>query len=470
MKRLLTVLILLLAFDSSGLQAAPAGSGPVVIIPIRDEIESSIVYVVRRGIREATERGARAVILDMNTPGGRGDAMEEIMELVEGFKGETVTFVNKKALSAGAFIALATKRIWMAPASTIGAAAPILMGPGGDVQQLPSTFQKKISSAFSARLRAAAQRNGHRPELADAMVKETEGLILDGMTVVKKGDILTLTDTEATKRYGKPPAPLLAEGVAADLDDLLAKLGLSGAAVERIEPTGAERIARLITTFAPILLLIGIAGIYLEFKTPGVVLPGVIGVAALVIFFFGHYIAGLSGFEEVLLFVFGLILIGVELFLLPGHVLPGFFGVVCILVSLLWAMVEKPPLGSPLPGMPTMPGMAAFQVPMLKLAGAMIGAAVLVAVLLKILPMRRRAYGGLVLTKQLDKAEGYASAETRSELIGRQGVTLSVLRPSGTARFEEQVVDVITEGEFLPPGARVEVSEVRGAQVMVRKV
>lgn len=469
MQRFLLVLGCALGFASPAVSAAAEGNGVVVIIPIRDEIESSIVYVVRRGIREATDRGARAMILDMNTPGGRGDAMEEIMEMVEGFQGETVTYVNKKALSAGAFIALATKRIWMAPASTIGAAAPILMGPGGDVQQIPSTFQKKISSAFSARLRATAQRNGHRPELADAMVKETEGFALDGVTVVKKGDILTLTDTEATKKYGKPPAPLLAEGVASNLEELLGKLGFAGATVQRIEPTGAERVARFITAISPVLLLIGIAGIYLEFKTPGVVLPGVIGVLALVIFFFGHYIAGLSGFEEVLLFLVGLILIGVELFLLPGHVLPGFLGVICILVSLLWAMVEKLPSAPPLPGAPAMPGIAAFQVPMLKLASALIGAGVLVAILLRVLPKSKRPYGGLVLTRQLDKEKGFASAATRRDLLGKEGVALTMLRPSGTARFGEEVVDVITEGEFLPPGSRVEVTEARGAQVVVKK-
>ena len=187
------------------------------------------------------------------------------------------------------------------------------------------------------------------------------------------------------------------------------------------------------------------------------------------VFFFGHYVAGLSGSEEVLLFAFGLILIGVELFLLPGHVLPGFLGVVCVLVSVLWAMVEKLPAAPPIPGAPTMPGLAAFQIPMIKLAGAMIGAGILVAILLKFLPKAKGPYGGLVLTKQLDKVAGFASAETHTELIGQKGVALTILRPSGTARFGDRAVDVITEGEFIPQGSHLEVIEVRGAQVVVRK-
>lgn len=464
MKRLLLAAGLAAALLPAQSPAAPAAKGPVVIIPVRDEIESSIVYVVRRGMREAVDSGARAVILDMNTPGGSMGAMEEIMDLLDNFKGETVTYVNKKAISAGAFIATSTQRIWMAPYSTIGAASPVMM-TGEDI---PSTLKKKVFSYSSARLRASAQRHGHNPDVVEAMVKD-DGLVVDGVVIEKKGALLTLTDTEAAKRYGKPPKPLLAEGIAGSVDELLAKLGYADAPVKRIEPTGAERAARFITMISPLLLLVGIAGIYLEFKTPGVVLPGVVGVLALVVFFFGHYIAGLSGFEEVLLFLLGLALVGVELFVLPGHVLPGFLGVVCILVSLLWAMVEKFPSAPPAPGLPALPGMAAFQAPMLKLGGAMIGAGILVAILLKVLPRVKRAYGGLVLTRQLDKAEGFASAETRADLVGQQGVALSMLRPSGTARFGERVVDVLTEGEFIPPGARVEVLEVRGAQVVVRK-
>jgi membrane-bound serine protease (ClpP class) len=463
-KRLLLAAGLAAALLPAQSPAAPAAKGPVVIIPVRDEIESSIVYVVRRGMREAVDSGARAVILDMNTPGGSMGAMEEIMDLLDNFKGETVTYVNKKAISAGAFIATSTQRIWMAPYSTIGAASPVMM-TGEDI---PSTLKKKVFSYSSARLRASAQRHGHNPDVVEAMVKD-DGLVVDGVVIEKKGALLTLTDTEAAKRYGKPPKPLLAEGIAGSVDELLAKLGYADAPVKRIEPTGAERAARFITMISPLLLLVGIAGIYLEFKTPGVVLPGVVGVLALVVFFFGHYIAGLSGFEEVLLFLLGLALVGVELFVLPGHVLPGFLGVVCILVSLLWAMVEKFPSAPPAPGLPALPGMAAFQAPMLKLGGAMIGAGILVAILLKVLPRVKRAYGGLVLTRQLDKAEGFASAETRADLVGQQGVALSMLRPSGTARFGERVVDVLTEGEFIPPGARVEVLEVRGAQVVVRK-
>ncbi len=437
---------------------------PVYVIPIRDDIEQSIVYVVRRGLKEAIENNAQAIILDVNTNGGRGDSMEEIMNLLQNFKGETITYVNTKAYSAGAFIAVATKHIYMAPASVIGAAAPIMMSPTGDAQELPSTIQKKISSAFAARIRAAAERNGHNPAIVDAMVKETDGLTIDHKTVVKKGEILTLTDTEATTLYGKPPKPLLAEGIAINMEDLFKKFGYSEKQIHRIEPTGAERLARWITMISPLLLLIGIAGIYLEFKTPGINIFGIIGVVSLAIFFFGHYVAGLSGFEEVLLFIFGLILIGVELFLFPGHVLPGFIGVVAILTSLVWAMVDKSA------GTATLPSMPQLQLPLAKLGGSMIGAAVLIALLTRWLPNAKGSYGGLILQRELNKSAGYATSENYSDLIGQKGKTLSILRPSGTARLGEKVVDVIAEGEFISADQDIIVKEVRGAQVIVQKL
>jgi len=423
---------------------------------------------VRRGIKEAVENKAQAVILDMDTNGGRGDAMKEIMDLLENFKGETITYVNKNAYSAGAFIAVATKHIYMAPSSVIGAATPVAMSPSGDVKELPSAYQKKISSAFSAQLRVAAQRNGHNPAVVDAMVKETDGLIIDGKEVIKKGEILTLTDVEATTLYGKPPRPLLAEGIAANLDEVLKKFGYSQEQVRRVEPTGAERLARFITLVSPLLLIIGLGGIYLEFKTPGVSLPGIIGVTALAIFFFGHYVAGLSGFEELLLFALGLILIAVGIFLLPGHVLPEFLGTVAVFVAILWAMVDKMPTSSGLPNFSEI-SVAKIQLPLFKLAVGMIGASILVALLARWLPQGKGPLGGLILRTQLASSSGYSSAETHHELVGQRGVALSLLRPSGTARLGERIVDVMSRGDFIPADQPIVVREVRGAQVIVEK-
>lgn len=463
-------LLLIPSAHAAGETAGTPKDGPVFIIPIREDIEPEVLFHVRRGVKEAMDAGAHTIIVDMNTNGGRMDTMEEIMELFGSFKGNTITFVNSKAFSAGAFIAVSTKHIYMSPSSVIGAAAPILATPEGGVVETKGVLEKKMSSAASALIRAAAQKNGYNQDLVDAMVKETEGLTIDGKQIVKKGDILTLTDVEATATYGKPPKPLLAEGTAKDLDDLLKQVNLAGFKQVLVEPTGMEKIARFITLISPILLLIGISGIYLEFKTPGAVLPGAIAAVALFIYFFGHYVAGLSGYEEITLFIIGVVLLVVEIYVFPGHVLPGLLGIAAIMISLVWAMVDKIPLGGGFATNPTLPSFQQLQWPLAQLIFAMFLAPVLVMFAGRWLTHTKAAYGGLILQTRLDRDDGFTSADTHSELVGQTGTTVSLLRPSGTARIGDRVVDVITEGDFISANEKIIVKEVRGAQVVVGKV
>ncbi len=461
-------ILIFLYLSMMAFAGAAEASRPVYIIPVRDDIEESIVYIVRRGMNEAIDHNAEAVILDMDTNGGRGDAMIEIMELLENFKGNTITYVNTKAYSAGAFIAVATKHIYMAPSSVIGAAAPVMMAPTGDVQQLPSTVEKKYASAYSARIRAAAQRNGHNAEVVDAMVKETEGLMLDGKEIIKKGEILTLTYKEAAAQYGTPPKSLLAEGIAENIHEVLGKLGYAELQIYQVEATGAEKLARFITLIAPLLLMVGIGGIYLEFKTPGISIFGIIGVIALAIFFFGHYVAGLSGMEEVILFLVGLILIAVELFILPGHVLPGFLGIVAILISVLWAMVDKFS-GAPIDGSFNFPSFAQLQMPLLKLGSALVGTVVLIVLFLRWLPKDKGPLGKLILQTQLDTLQGYSTAQSHQHLLEQIGVAETTLRPSGKGRFGDELVDVITQGDLIEKGKRIKVVQIEGVRIIVAK-
>lgn len=143
----------------------------------------------------------------------------------------------------------------------------------------------KASSAISALVRANAEKNGHNPAVADAMVKKNSELKLDDKVINEKGQILTLTDQEAARVYGTPAKPLLSAGTVENLEALLKQLELGSALVKRVEPSGVERLGTWINTLAPILLIIGIAGIYIEFKTPGFGLPGIIGITAFAVYF-----------------------------------------------------------------------------------------------------------------------------------------------------------------------------------------
>jgi membrane-bound serine protease (ClpP class) len=340
-----------LSAQTDQLSAPPAKT--VYIVPIQENIMPPLVYVVRRGVKEAMAANADLLILDMKTDGGRVDVTEEIIQVISQFKGRTVTYVNDRAFSAGAFIAVATQEIYMAPQSVIGAAAPVMMSPGGaGTGNLPDTMEVKMTSAIRALVRVQAEKNGHNVEVIEAMIDKTKELTMDGEVLNKEGNILTLTDRQAAKEYGNPPKALLSSGTAESLDALLARLGFAGAQRVVIEPTGAERIGTWINAIGPLLLIIGIVGLYIEFKTPGFGLPGIVGIIAFALYFLGGYVAGLSGTGWAVVFVVGLILVGLELFVFPGTFIAGVSGAVLMLAAIVMAMVDKYPGG---PSLPTLP-------------------------------------------------------------------------------------------------------------------
>jgi membrane-bound serine protease (ClpP class) len=446
-----TLLTLLLALLNLGAQGVSSKAPVVYVLPIRQEIGDPLLYLVRRGVKEAMQHHADILVLDMETNGGEIDAMLKIIDVLHEFKGKTVTFVNKTAFSAGALMAMATDEIYMAPESVIGAAAPVMLSPGGaGVESMPDTMERKITSAMNARMRAYAERYGHNPEVAEAMIDKSKVLKLDGQTLKCEGTLLTLTNHEAEKEYGAPPKPLLSLGTVSDLPALFQRLGSDQASVTRVESTGVEALADWILTIRPLLLMVGVIGIYMEFKMPGVVLPGVIGGAALAVYFFGGYVAGLSGLEWLALFIVGVALVAVELFVLPGSTAIGLAGSIAMFVALLMAMVDI------YPGGPLLPTLPQLKLPLRDLSFALAGALVCVACLARFLP-RTRFYGSFV-SQTASGTRTVAKIEARQRsLHGLTGVTVSTLRPGGKAQFGDELVDVISDGEMVEAGKTVQV-------------
>jgi len=426
-------------------------------IPIKDQIEPALLYVIRRGVSEAVEYQADALIFVMDTPGGRVDITRDILEIIREIKIPVYTFVERDAYSAGAIIALATPHIYMAPGSVIGAATPILMNPGGGVQNLSEDVGEKMKSGVAAMVRAAAEQGGHDPELAEAMVRREAEYLLGTNLISKTGELLTLTASEAEG--------ILSEGTVNDVNTLLKKIGLSNAEVKTLEVTYAEKLARLIAGIAPILLMIGLGGIYLEIKTPGLGLPGIAGAIALVLFFFGHHIAGLAGKEDVILFIIGFALLFAEVFVTPGFGVLGFSGIALILVSLLNAMSWQLPGGF----LPILSGSGAtLQKAFLKLSLGMSGTALLALVAGHFLP-KSKVVRPLVLEACTDRSRGFTTAHDPSELLGQTGTAEMNLHPAGRALFSEKRINVISQGEFIEQGATVKIIETHGNRIVVEK-
>src|SRR5206468_7393629 len=335
------LLIAILVCSLAGTATAPGGEairkGDVAVVPLRGEVAPSMLAFLRRAVKTAESNEASAIIFDMNTYGGRLDTAGDIVNALNQTKIPTYTFINTNAGSAGAIIAIATQHIFMAPVSAIGAAAPIL--PTGE--DLPATAKEKTISYWSALIRGSASKNAHNPDVAEAFMNKDKEVKIGDRVIHPKGAVLTLNAQEATERInGKP---LLADGVADSVPDLVKKAGLKGN-IARIDPAGFEQIAFWLTALAPLLLLGGILGAYLEFKIPGATLPGVISAICFALFFFGHYVAGLAGWEVVALFVLGIILVLIEI-LFFGHstIVFGVVGVFLILASLLWTMIDRYP-------------------------------------------------------------------------------------------------------------------------------
>lgn len=429
-------------FVALAMAAAPtdAQSGRVVYrVPVSGVIELGLAPFIERSIKDAERAGALAVILDMDTPGGRVDAAERIADAIADAEIPVYTYVNRRAFSAGALIALATNRIYMRPGSVIGAATPV-DGSG-------TKASEKIVSAMRSEMRALAEARGLDPTVAEAMVDES----IEIAGVVAEGKLLTLTTEEA-----------IAVGYAEQVDDLAALLeivGASGAEVIETSVNWAERIVRLLShpVISPFLLSLGFLGLLIEIKTPGLGLAGAAGLLSLSLFFGSHLIIGLAGMEELLIIGAGAVLVAVEIFVIPGFGLFGVLGGAGILGGLYMSLVGDATLTADLT---TAGWILSTTVAIILVTGWAI---------LKRLPQSDRLFRSRIfLASSTDRDSGFESALPRPDLVGSEGVAITDLRPSGTGLFEDERLDVVSESEWIEEGTPIRVVSSEGYRHVVR--
>ncbi|MEP6821988.1 MAG: NfeD family protein [Chthoniobacterales bacterium] len=435
--------------------------GSIVVIPLEGEVSPPMFLFLRRIMKSAESASASAVILEMNTYGGRLDSSEEITKLLNRASIPTYTFINTNAGSAGALIALATRHIYMAPVSAIGAAAPI-KSSGED---LGITAKDKTISYWSALIRGSANRNSHNPDVGEAFMDKEKEVKIGDRVIHPKGTLLTLTAQEATARSdGKP---VLAEGIADSVAEVVQKAGLKGEVV-LVKPAGFERLAFWITSLAPLLLLGGMIFAYLEFKIPGASIPGVLAAICFGLFFFGHYFAGLAGWEVAGLFILGVAFVLAEVFIFAHTtILFGALGAFLMLGALLWAMIDR------YPGQRLLPSSAMLIGPVMNLLIAILATAIGIALLARYLP-RTNIYRRFVLSADIPSGPSLSGtprefAAAAKIAPGATGIALTSLRPSGKARFDDHILDVVTEGDFIPAETAVAVVSTDGMRVVVKR-
>ncbi|MFM8336503.1 MAG: NfeD family protein [Opitutaceae bacterium] len=441
------------AFAAPVASEAPGAAKPtrVVVIPVREQVDSPLLFIIRRGLKQAIEEKADLVVLDMKTPGGALDVTFEIMEAIAKFPGKTLTFVNNEALSAGAFISATTDEIWFSPEGVIGAAAPV-MSTG---QEIDATMRQKIVSYLKARVRATSEGKGDfRGKVISAMIDADYELKIEDKVLKGKGELLSLTAKEASETYGEPPQPLLAAGIAKDVSELLrAKFGEGGFTSTTLVVTWSEKFAVLLRSVVPVLLGLGLLALYVEFKTPGFGVFGVVGIACLAVVFLSNYVAGLSGQEPMLVFGLGLALVFAEIFFMPGAVIFAVTGLALMLGSLVWSMADI------WPNQPVRFSDDLFLGPLIDLGLGLVVAVGLALLLARFIPkgwfFSRLAVAGPVAGSAQVAGGAPAVAPELDAIIGRAGVAATALFPSGQVEVDGRRYEARLEFGAAQPGDRV---------------
>lgn len=404
-------------------------TGLVYWIPLNQTIEQGLTAYLERTFSEAEEAAADAIVVEMDTLGGEVNAALDIGKLIGHSDIPVSMYIKGEAISAGAYIALNADTIFMTPSSAIGAAEPRLI--------TGETADPKTVAFWASNMRAAAEANGRDPDIAEAMVDRN--IAIEGLT--ERGELVSLSANEAVE-YG------MADNIVQNQQDVLDEIGYPKASVVEMDMTPAERLARILTSpyVVPILFLIGLIGIGIELFTPGFGFPGVLGLLAFGLYFFGHFIAGFAGVETVALLVAGIVLILLELFV-PGGIL-GVLGFIALMTGII---------------------MAAFDA-MFGIVSLMI--AMVVSAVILVLSARyfgtRGTWRKLTLTDRQQNEAGYVSSRSYKELEGKRGMSVTPLRPSGIMMLDGKRYDVVSEGAFVAANQPVVVVQVEGSRIVVR--
>lgn len=449
------------------------------VIPISGDVKPSMAAFLKRALSEIPDTADTRIILEMDTFGGRVDsALEMVDTLINVENAETIAYISKKAISAGALISLACNRLVMKKSTTIGDCAPIIYSSEG-----PKMMGEKFQSPLRAKFRTLAKRNGYPEALTEAMVtadmvvyritldgntlfiddrgyeeleEEKKKRIISKKTVVAAGELLTMDDKEA---YDLGFSTMSVK----NLDDMLDRMDLSAAALIRIEPSWSEALTGLIGVISPVLMMIGLGLLYTEIKSPGFGVPGILGAVCLALVFFNQYLVGLADHTEFLIVAIGLVLMAFEVFVFPGFGLAGIAGILCIALGLLLSLQD---FVIPDPNLPWEREILTAN--LLKILSAVLGSVLVALLILRyIFPRLSKVVAGPYLSTTLTDARVDLFASTSLLKEGQTGTALSLLRPSGKADIGGERYDVITQGDFVPKGSEIKIVKIKGNKIIV---
>lgn len=412
-------------------------SNSIYKINISGTIDNGLAPYVERGIKEAEADSANYILFEINTFGGRVDAATMIKDHIINTKIPTVAYVNKRAISAGSLIALSCNKLIMAEGSSMGATTV--------VDQKGEKQSEKAQSFMRAEMGSAAESNHRRKDIAQAMVDEDIEII----NLTEKGKLLTLTAKDA-KEFG------MCDTVLSSNQEIYQYLQMKDPTIVEVSVSAAENIVRFLTNpvISSLLMSLGFLGLIFEIKTPGWGVGGTVGIVALGLFFGSHYIINMADHVEIVIFLAGLTMLMLEIFVIPGFGIAGVLGITGILLSMYMTMVGRFPTGDDLIS-----------------AGATLSSAFILTVIgiyimIKKLP-EMELFAFLVVKNQHVSGSGVKSSLKDQQLIGLTGVTTTDLRLAGKIRIDQKEYQAISKDEYIQRGETIMVERVEGNKIVV---
>lgn len=416
----------------------------IVVMEIKSEIAAPMKRYVKLALDHAERTKADIVIIEMDTYGGVLTDAKDIVDDIMHFRKPVWVFINSDAASAGALISIACDSIYMSAGASIGAATVV----DGSGQKAPDKYQSYMRSI----MRSTAEENGRDPKIAEGMVDEN--LVIEG--IKKRGEVITFSTSEAMRNG-------FCEAKVESIEEILTRNNITSYNIDRFELGVVDSIIAVFLNpfISGILILIIIAGIYFEMQTPGMGFAGLAALIALVLYLVPYYLNGMAENWEIIAFFIGVLLIGLEIFIVPGFGVTGVSGIVLTVGSLVLIMLNNDAFDFEfVPVNDILFALAAA-------LGGMLGGGILLFFIGAKLP-DTQFYRKVALVDTQDSNKGYTSATLKGTLLGKKGITHTVLRPSGKVMIENNVYDAYTRGEFIEKGQSVEVVSDEGTSLKVK--
>lgn len=428
-------------------EASPDSARIVYVFEMKDDIDPRMNRKVRLALEDASERNAAMIVVHMDTYGGAVNDADDIRTLFLESEIPIVSFIDKDAASAGALISIACDSIYMAKGASIGAATVVMGGTG---EAAPDKYQSYMRSM----MRSTAEARGRNPRIAEAMVDES--LEVEGVS--KAGEVITFSVSEALENG-------FCEAEVSSIDEIVERNGLVNYQIYEYAPSITEDIIALFLNPAVsgFLILIIFAGIYFEIQTPGIGFPLAASGLAVVLYFIPYYLTGLASNWEMVVFIIGIVLLAVEIFVVPGFGVFGILGIICILAGLTTGMLPNEQFDFTFVSSGKL-----FAALLTVILSATIATILIFTLTPKINQWESFSRISLATTQQ--KSEGYTSSFYPQELLGKEGVSYTRLMPSGKVIIDEEMYDAYSRGEFIDKGEKIIVISTEGTSLRIKKM